>query len=330
MRDTCIADEVIRLIPRENLFSLVSYCADGLHYSASPVFLSDLNLPAKIAVFVARSEFVENNVRVEVRELAQVVTVIATPIPPNMRVQIWCLVDWIRFAKLYGFGPSFTPCEVGADIMRYLLRMVEGNERADAWRPLPIKPSSELAPLLQPITLNWRISELKRWVEDYQSDTNADITFFHSPAKGYIDIYDVKPSPTIGMYCERPVNGAIELLPYILEGATPLAIAELQKWRDALEAAISERQHLAATADIVPVEDMPRTVGKPAENPERRKKKDTIRKLVMEGHTLRYIAENNIDIPYSTARLLRNELIEEGQLPQEVRKTRKKLGPNSI
>lgn len=204
-----------------------------------------------------------------------------------------------------------------------------GPEKTNTWQPLPTLPPSELLPLLQPITLNWRISQLIRWVEDFRSDTNGTIMLFHSQAKGSIDIY-ASPFTLVGMLCERPVNGRIELTPYILEGATPSAIAELQKWRDALGEAKAERQRLAATADIVPVEDMPRTVGKPAENPERRKKKDTIRKLVMEGHTLRYIADNNIDIPYSTARLLRNELIEEGQLPQEVKKTRKKLGPNSI
>ncbi len=237
MRDTCIADEVIRLIPRENLLSLVSYCAGGLHYQASPVFLEDLNLPARIAVHIVRSVRMLDDPDAQVREMAQVVTVIATPLPPNMRVQIWCRVDW--FNTEYGrlFEPAFTPCEVGADIMRYLLRMIEGNERADAWQPLKGKLTTEFSPALQAITLNWRISELKRWVEDFRSDTNADILLFHSEAKGYIDIYNEYPRPMVGMRCERPVNSEIELIPYLLKGATPSAIAELQRWHDALTAA---------------------------------------------------------------------------------------------
>jgi hypothetical protein len=47
-----------------------------------------------------------------------------------MRVQIWCESDW----QGIGFDPVYAPCEVGAAIMRFLLRMVEGVERADAWR----------------------------------------------------------------------------------------------------------------------------------------------------------------------------------------------------
>lgn len=241
MRDRCIADEVITQLPRENLLSLVSHCAEGLHYVASPVFLPDKNLPAQIAVFAVRTEFVGEEVKSKVREMQQVVTVVATPIPPNMRVQVWCRSDF--FATEWGrrFEPAFTPCEVGADIMRYLLRMVEGIERADMWQPKRVAQTTELSPLLQPITLNWRISELKRWVEDFRSDTNADIMLFHSEAKGYIDIYNTRPHPLVGMLCERPVNGAIELIPYLIEGATPDGIATLQTWRDALEAAIDER-----------------------------------------------------------------------------------------
>jgi hypothetical protein len=97
--------------------------------------------------------------------------------------------------------------------------------------------SDELGNLLEPIILSWRVSELKRWVEDYRSDTNADILCFHSGAKGYIDIYNEYPRPLVGMGCEHPINGGIELIPYLLEGATPSAIAELRRWRDALEAA---------------------------------------------------------------------------------------------
>lgn len=236
MRERCIAEEVIRQLPRENLLSLVSYCAEGLSYLASPIFFSDdLNVPAKIGVFAVRKEYPENGVHVRVME--QTVTVIATPLPPVMRVQVWCRVDWPEL-QAQGFGPSFTPCEVGADIMRYLLRMVEGNERADAWQPLKGKLTTEFSPVLQEITLSWRISELKRWVEDFRSDTNADILLFHSGAKGYIDIYNEYPRPMVGMRCDRPVNGAIELIPYILEGATPSAIAELQRWHDALSAAM--------------------------------------------------------------------------------------------
>jgi len=235
MRDRCIADEVIRQIPRENLLSLVDHCATGLRYLASPIFLPDLNLPAQIAVFAVHSVSVESDLDMKVLEQEQVVTVIATPLPPNMRIQVWCRTDWPEIAHRLGWEPSFTPCEVGADIMRYLLRMIEGNERANAWQPQTGKLTVEFSPLLQVIVLNWRISELKRWVEDYRSDNNSDIMMFHSEAKGSIDIYD--SSVAVGMFCERPVNGAIELIPYIHKGATPAAVAKLQKWRDALQAA---------------------------------------------------------------------------------------------
>ena len=261
MRDRCIADELIRQLPRDNLLSLVSHCAEGLRYVASPIFLSDPNLPAKIAVFAMRTEFVGTDIRSEIREYEQVVTVMATPVPPNMRVQIWCRVDW--FATEWGrrFEPAFTPCEVAADIMRYLLRMVEGIDRAEAWQPRRVTETREFAPLLQPITLDWRISELVRWVEDYRSDTNSDIGLFHSQAKGSIDIY-ASPFTLVGMYCENPVNGAIEVIPYVLEGATPKAIAELQKWRDALEAAVSERQRsAAATGDVAGIQVDPTALG---------------------------------------------------------------------
>jgi hypothetical protein len=96
--------------------------------------------------------------------------------------------------------------------------------------------SDELGDLREPIVLRWRISELLRWVEDFRADNNSDIMAFHSPAKGSLDIY-AESFNLVGMRCEKPVNGAIELVPYILEGATPAAIAELRRWRDALEAA---------------------------------------------------------------------------------------------
>lgn len=252
MRNRCIADEVIRQIPRENLLSLVDYCATGLHYLASPIFLPDLNLPAKIAVFAVRSVSVESDLNIQVLEQEQVVTVVATPLPPNMRVQIWCRVDWIEIAHKLGWEPGFTPCMVAADIMRYLLRMIEGNERADAWQPQRDKRNTEFSPALQPITLNWRISELIKWVADFRVDTKADILLFHSEAKGYIDIFNEHPYPMFGMYCEHPVNNEIEVIPYILEGATPAAVAALQHWHDALQTADERRQAIPASTDTMP------------------------------------------------------------------------------
>lgn len=110
------------------------------------------------------------------------------------------------------------------------------KERVLSYWSSPSTTTAEFGNPLKPIVLNWRVSELKRWFEDFRDDSNLRITIFHSEAKGDIDIYEF-PFTLVGIRCERPVNGTMELTPYILEGATPAAVAELQRWCTALEAA---------------------------------------------------------------------------------------------
>lgn len=149
MTDKCIADEVIREIQRGTLFSLVTECAEGLGYSIQRAYETaeerpmsnrfmignpsqalldrERHLRTRLALFAINKNELEST---GTGTMVQLGTVLATPIPPNMRVQVWCESDW----QGIGFDPGFTPCEVGAAIMRFLLRMVEGVERADAWR----------------------------------------------------------------------------------------------------------------------------------------------------------------------------------------------------
>lgn len=149
MTNKCIADEVIREIQRGTLISLITECAEGLGYSIQRTYetaeeqpisgrfmmgnpsqaLLDHNrhLQTRLVLFATDKKELEST---GTGTMVGLGTVIAIPIPPNMRVQVWCESDW----QGIGFDPGFTPCEVGAAIMRFLLRMVEGVERADAWR----------------------------------------------------------------------------------------------------------------------------------------------------------------------------------------------------
>ncbi len=75
----------------------------------------------------------------------------------------------------------------------------------------------------------------------------------------------------------------------------------------------------------------PIAVDYPTEHPDRAKKKNEVCRLILNGHTLREVADKNtFAIPYSTVRLYRDELIAEGRLPEEIKTKRKKHKPDSI
>lgn len=116
-----IADELIRAIPIENLYSLIENGAAGLGKSTFKLPSDNAHLPVHISLFD----------RVEAEDgadtFAETGMIVVTPLPPNMRIQVYCDVG--------RRGNGFPPCQVAAEITRYLLRMVEGVERAEAWQP---------------------------------------------------------------------------------------------------------------------------------------------------------------------------------------------------
>ena len=149
MTNKCIADESITEIRRGTLISLVTECAEGLGYSVQRIYETAEERPISVRFMLRNPSqadidhnrhlrthlnlFATNKREMESTGLGTMVglgAIVVTPIPPNMRVQIWCESDW----QGIGFDPGFSPCEVGAAIMRFLLRMVEGVERAEAWR----------------------------------------------------------------------------------------------------------------------------------------------------------------------------------------------------
>ena len=149
MRTKCIAAEVIRAIQRGTLIDLVTECAESFGYSAQRAYETAQEQPISGRfLMVNPSQAVLNHHRHLRTRLAlfatdkseleltgtgtmvQLGAVLVIPIPPNMRVQVWCESDW----QGIGCDTIYAPCEVGAAIMRFLLRMVEGVERADAGR----------------------------------------------------------------------------------------------------------------------------------------------------------------------------------------------------
>lgn len=237
-----IANEVMRGAPHDTFLAIVTSCAEGMGYTACDIseafhrywLHNGSSIPSPGSPDSRPRIHIDLLEKVPVGDglidLLKVGYIVTTPLLPyDMRVKILC--------NDMGEHAGFLPSDVGAEIMRHLLRAIEGDEQADAWQPKRGKLTADFAPVLQSITLPWRISHLINWVADFRRDTNADILLYHSEAKGYIDIYNEYPHPMVGMRCDRPVNGAIELTPYILEGATPSAIAELQRWHDALKAA---------------------------------------------------------------------------------------------
>lgn len=159
--DRLIADEVLVGLTREDVFTLVNQFVEVVSYSATRIFPDDPKRVAQIALF-SRRAMANPDIDTLTPQLASIVVrpptgaeltakiaqlvaaqsggVEVKPFTQNeyerfdsVRVQVWCRTDW----KQLPFDVGFPPCHVAADIMRYLLRVVEGEGRADAWQPLP-------------------------------------------------------------------------------------------------------------------------------------------------------------------------------------------------
>lgn len=93
--------------------------------------------------------------------------------------------------------------------------------------------SDEMKELLEPITLNWRESELRRWVEDYSVDRNGLWEFYWFRDRLHINLCN---QATICFVGERLAGGGICLAPYPDDPArySLAAVADLRQLRDAL------------------------------------------------------------------------------------------------
>lgn len=232
-----VADELITGITRDNVFSLVSQCVEGMGYTASRIFPNDVNGTSKIALFSKRAleDFNQGTLA------PQLGTVITTPRPRDKgeRVTIYCMTDW----QATGFDPGFSPCEVGAAIMRYLLRMVEGVERAEAWRA-PWEKDAHIGDLSTPLTVTCRTSTLKELIDKYAIDNNLSVGLWQS-VTGTIQITQEwaggVQGALIGFDGEKLEGGQIRLTPYLNDTARalPAAVKDLRRLRAEIEAAAS-------------------------------------------------------------------------------------------
>ncbi len=129
MTDKCIAEEELRGVTRDNVLALVSDCVEGMGYTTGRLFPDGSDGVSEIALF---SRLMMESVAKDgtLAPALGVVTITTLGALPGVRVTIHCMVDW----QTTGYHPGFTPCEVGAAIIRFLLRMVEGVECANAWR----------------------------------------------------------------------------------------------------------------------------------------------------------------------------------------------------
>lgn len=231
MTNRCIANELMALVPRAYLLSLVSECAKGLGYYATPIFPDDERLPAKIGIY-AIDKSADNY-----GSMAEAGTVLVTPMPPNMRIQVFCQV----WQSSISFDPGFTPCEVGAEVVRYLLRMLEGHVRANAWHP-PWEKSDELSELQKPIDIKTNVSALANRVNEYRLDNNLSIGFFQL-SDGRIQINQEwaggAQGALIGFDGEKLDGGQIRLTPYLNDAARvlPAAVEDLRRLCSAIEGA---------------------------------------------------------------------------------------------
>ncbi len=128
-----IANEIMREIPRENVLSLVQQCAVGLGYWAHPAFPKDVRQVSEISLFANDTrDLKEISPEGEKGLSPSLAGISITPIPPNMRIEVWCTVDWQMAYRHLGN----TPCEIAFEIIRFLLRKIEGDKRAGAWLPV--------------------------------------------------------------------------------------------------------------------------------------------------------------------------------------------------
>lgn len=117
-----VGDEVLRAVPLETLVRWLENCAKGLGYAASYLTGSD---PYTIVLFK------KVDIGDGAKQLIEAGHFIASSYgtKDEFRYRIYC-EDNIHYA-------GFPPCYVAAEIMRYLLRLLDQPERAAAWQPLP-------------------------------------------------------------------------------------------------------------------------------------------------------------------------------------------------
>lgn len=117
-----VADEVLRAIPLESLIRWVRNTAEGLGYAASLVSDSD---PYTIILFQ------KVGVSDGIHQLIEAGQLIASSYgtKDELRYRIFCEED--------RQSAGFPPCHVGAEIMRYLLRLLGEPYRTATWQPLP-------------------------------------------------------------------------------------------------------------------------------------------------------------------------------------------------
>jgi len=122
------------------------------------------------------------------------------------------------------------------------------------------------------------------------------------------------------------------------------AVMQLPEWQRELYSELPDFTHiaqvlnmrlqqewggLATTKRDSAAKDEEKAIKHPQEHPERAAKKDKIIDLWKGGHNLTEIS-NMTGIPYSTLKVYRDELIDEGRLPKEAKKSKGGLGTDSI
>lgn len=116
-----IADEVVTAIPFDNLFGFIAHFVDGFGYSASIITRGN---PLEIAIALFEGNKLEDGTITLIEAGAIVARQLRAA---DMRIKVYCETE--------RQGQGFSPCERAAEIMCYLLRTIEGDEAAEAWRP---------------------------------------------------------------------------------------------------------------------------------------------------------------------------------------------------
>jgi len=122
------------------------------------------------------------------------------------------------------------------------------------------------------------------------------------------------------------------------------AVMQLPEWQRELYSELPDFTHIAQQLDMrlqqewgglvtakrdSAAKDEDEAIKRPQEHPDRAAKKDKILDLWKGGHNLTDISSIT-GIPYSSLKVLRDELIDEGRLPKEAKKSKGGLGTDSI
>lgn len=146
------------------------------------------------------------------------------------RVQMWQVGNCSLFVMTEGLDRTnivLWPPESGDPVDSTAIR---------AWDKLE-KLANELNALFEPMTVNWRISELEAWVNTNKRERNIQVMFFQ-PASGPIQInHEVEGGGIISLLAERLSLGQIEITPTYsaTAGGFPMVVNEIKLWRRELE-----------------------------------------------------------------------------------------------